>query len=114
MSGEQGALVALLAVNAALVFGYRVYRLSKGGPPADAAGGALLAVILGGVAVGAGAGATWAKWAAFIYALIFGLVVMPIWTLGVLIPMHPKGVDYAFTGAYWVTLLLIGVVAILI
>jgi hypothetical protein len=113
MRGEQAVLVALLAVNAALVFGYRVYRLTKGGPTADAIGGALLAVILGAIAVGAGSGAGWAKWAALSYAILFALLVMPVWTLGVLIPLPPAGIDYAFAAAYWLSLVLIGIAAVL-
>jgi hypothetical protein len=113
MSGAQTTLVVLLAINAALVFGYRVYRVSKGGPPADAVGGALLAAILAVIAIGAGAGAGWARWAALAYAALFALIVMPIWTLGVLIPLPPKRVDYAFAVAYWLTLVAIGVTALL-
>jgi hypothetical protein len=113
MRGEQAVLVALLAVNAAMVFGYRVYRLTKGGPTADAIGGAILAAILATIAVGAGSGAAWATWAALSYALVFALLVMPVWTLGVLIPLPPARIDYAFAGAYWLSLVLIGVVAVL-
>jgi hypothetical protein len=112
MSGAETILVVLIAANAALVFGYRVFRLSKGGPAADAIGGAILAVILGIVAVGAGSGAAWARWAALVYAALFALVVMPIWTLGVLIPLPPTGIDYAFTALYWASLIAIAMTAL--
>ena len=114
VTSTQGALVVLLGINAALVFGYRIFRLSKGGPIADAIGGAILAVILAGIALGVGAGAGWARWAALLYAVFFAFVVMPVWTLGVLIPLPPHGVDIGFTGAYWLSLVLIGVFAVLL
>ena len=113
MSGAQAVLVVLLGINAAVVFGYRVYRLTRGGPTADAIGGALLAGILAVVAAGAGADAAWARWAALLYAFLFAILVMPVWTLGVLIPLSPGPLDYAFTAVYWISLLLIGVMAIL-
>ncbi|HEU4480424.1 MAG TPA: hypothetical protein VFS18_00940, partial [Actinomycetota bacterium] len=54
----------------------------------------------------------WARWPALGYALLFGIVVMPIWTLGVLIPLPPEAPDYSFTALYWGTLVLIAVAAL--
>jgi hypothetical protein len=97
-------LALALALNAVLGFGYRVYRLSMGGPIGDVVGQAILGVLLlalaGGVAVGGG----WPRWPALVYGLLFGLVVMPLWTLAVLIPLSPGRADLAFTALYWVTL----------
>ncbi|MEA2461074.1 MAG: hypothetical protein QOH90_1251 [Actinomycetota bacterium] len=101
-----------LLVNAVLGFGYRVYRLSKGGPMGDVVGQAILGVLLTGLGVAALAGAGWPRWPALIYGLLFGLVVMPVWTLAVLIPLPPEGVDYAFTTVYWVSLAAIAAAAI--
>jgi hypothetical protein len=111
MNAAEWALVGLLAVNAVVVFSYRVLRLTKGGPTADAVGGGLLAAALVGVAIGVAAGAAWARWAAGLYGAAFGLVVMPIWTLAVLIPLRPTLLDYAFTAVYWTTLVAIVVAA---
>jgi hypothetical protein len=58
--------------------------------------------------------AGWARWTALGYGLVFGLAVLPVWVLGVLIPMRPSLVDYAFTGIYWVALLVIVIAAIAI
>ncbi|HEY7874124.1 MAG TPA: hypothetical protein VIG64_03270 [Actinomycetota bacterium] len=112
MSTWQTVLVVALALNAALGFGYRVYRLSRKGPMADVAGQALLGALLVVVAIGAAGGHSWARWAALAYALLFGLVVMPVWTLAVLLPLPPGRVDYAFTGVYWATLVAIVVAAL--
>lgn len=100
-------LTVALAFSAASAFGYRVYRLSKGGPLPDAIGGAALALVL--VAIGAlwASGAEWARWPALIYALVFGLIAMPVWTLGVFIPSRPGAVDYAFITSYWASLIVI-------
>jgi hypothetical protein len=100
-------LTVALAVSAALAFGYRVYRLGKGGPIPDAIGGAVLAVILVAVGVLWGTGAEWSRWIALVYAVVFGLIAMPVWTLGVFIPSRPGAVDYAFICAYWASLVLI-------
>jgi hypothetical protein len=108
----QAALVAALVVNAALGFGYRVFRLTKGGPLADAAGQALLGVVLVVLAAGAAAGSSWARWGALAYGLLFGLVVMPVWTLAVLIPQRPGPLDVGFAVAYWVALAVVVVAAI--
>jgi hypothetical protein len=105
-------LAAALALNAALGFGYRVYRLSKGGPMADVVGQAILGVILLGLAGAAAAEAGWARWPALGYALLFGVVVMPVWVLAVLIPLRPQAPDYAFTVGYWMCLIVIAVAAI--
>ena len=106
-------LIVALVANGILLFGYRVWRLAKGGPTYDVIGGALLALALGGIAAGFAAGAEWLRWAALLYAALFALVVMPIWTLAVLIPMRPGPLDVAFTAIYWASLILIGAAAIL-
>jgi hypothetical protein len=108
----QVLLAAALAMNAVLGFGYRVYRLSKGGPMGDVVGQAILGVMLAGLAVAVAADAGWARWAALGYGLLFGVVVMPLWTLAVLLPLPPKRIDYAFTAVYWMLLLVIVVAAI--
>jgi hypothetical protein len=113
MTVWQAVLVGALALNAALGFGYRVYRLSKGGPMADVAGQAVLAVVLVAVAVGASQGAGWARWGALAYGVLFGVVVMPLWTLAVLLPLPPKAIDYAFTGVYWTALAVVVLAAVL-
>ncbi len=105
-------LVVALAINAALGFGYRVYRLSKGGPIADVWGQAVLGVLLAVDAAFVGMDAGWARWAALVYGLLFALAVLPVWILGVLIPMRPRAPDYAFTGVYWVALFVIVIAAI--
>ncbi|MFN2526838.1 MAG: hypothetical protein ABR505_11345 [Actinomycetota bacterium] len=107
-------LIAALALNAAGGFGYRAHRLSKGGPLADVIGQAILGLLLAGLAVALAAGATWARWPALFYGLLFGTIVMPVWVLGVLIPMRPAAVDYAFTAVYWLSLAAIVVSALLL
>jgi len=97
-------LAGALGLNAATGFGYRVYRLTKGGPLADVIGQAILAVLLIALAIATATGAGWPRWAALIYALLFGVAVMPVWVLAVLIPLRPGSVDYAFTALYWVCL----------
>ena len=106
-------LVIALLVNAAIGLGYRVYRYSKGGPKADVWGQAVLAVILSIIAVAVAVGAEWMRWVALAFALLFALVVMPVWVLGVLLPMRPRAIDYTFTVAYWALLIVIGVAAVL-
>lgn len=113
MTAWQTVLVGALAANAALGFGYRVYRLTKKGPMADVVGQAILGILLGALAVGAAGGHGWARWAALAYGLLFGLVVMPVWTLAVLLPLPPGRIDYAFTAAYWAALAAIVLSAIL-
>ena len=105
-------LVAALCINAALGFGYRVYRLSRGGPTADVWGQAILGVFLSADAAAVANGSSWARWIALGYGLLFGLGVLPVWILGVLIPMRPRAPDYAFTAIYAVGLLLIVVAAL--
>jgi hypothetical protein len=102
--GWQIVLILGLAVNAATGFAYRVYRLTKGGPTSDVIGQAVLGALLTAFAVGVALDAGWAKWAALVYGLFFGVVVMPIWVLAVLIPLRPGKIDYAFTALYWALL----------
>jgi hypothetical protein len=104
-------LVVGLTANAIVLFAYRVWRLTRGGPTYDVIGGAILAIALSAVAAGYAAGVEWLRWAALAYAALFGLVVMPIWTLAVLIPMRPGPVDLSFTVVYWTSLPLIAVAA---
>lgn len=104
-------LVTALAVNAATGFGYRVYRLTKGGPLGDVIGQAILGVLLAMLAVFAALGAGWPRWAALGYALLFGLAVMPVWVLAVLLPARPGWIDYGFTACYWAGLIVIAVSA---
>jgi hypothetical protein len=105
-------LVGFLGLNAVLGFGYRVYRLTKGGPLGDVTGQAILGLLLGGIALGVAAEYGWARWAAVVYGLLFAVVVMPLWTLAILIPLRPERIDYAFTGVYWLTLVAISVAAL--
>ena len=114
MQAWQVVLVAALGFNAALGFGYRVYRLTKGGPLGDVTGQAVLGLLLAGAAVAVATDQSWGRWAALVYGLLFAIVVMPLWTLAVLIPMPPGRIDYAFTVAYWVALLAIVVAAALL
>lgn len=110
--GWQMILIGALAAGAALVLGYRIYRLSKGGPIADVYGGAALAALLVALALLIAADVGWARWPALGYALLFGLVVMPVWTLGVLLPLQPGRLDYGFTALYWLSLILTAVAAV--
>lgn len=110
--GWEAILVGALLVSAVLVFGYRVYRLSKGGPMADVYGGAVLAILLVGTGLLVAADVGWARWGALAYGFFFGLVVMPTWVLAVLLPLRPGPVDYAFTGLYWLTLIAVIVAAV--
>ncbi|HEX2051972.1 MAG TPA: hypothetical protein VHJ34_15245, partial [Actinomycetota bacterium] len=87
-------------------------RLTKGGPMADVAGQALLGALLVVLAAGAAAGSWWARWGALAYALLFGLVVMPVWTLAVLIPMRPGPVDVGYAVVYWVALAVAAIAAL--
>jgi hypothetical protein len=109
-TGSWEALLAgALALNAALGFGYRVYRLTKGGPMGDVVGQAILGLILGALALAVAADVGWAEWVALGYGILFGVVVMPVWVLAVLLPLRPKRIDYAFTALYW---LMLGVIVI--
>ncbi len=108
----QTILIAALGANAALGFGYRVFRLTRGGPLGDVTGQAVLGLLLAAVAIGVALDESWARWTALAYGLLFALVVMPLWTLAVLIPMRPQRVDIGFTALYWAGLALIVVSAI--
>jgi hypothetical protein len=108
----QAILVAALVVNGLSLAGYRTYRFAKGGPRADAIGGAVLAALLIVLAVLVVNDVSLALWAAAVYGLLFALIVMPIWVLAVLIPMRPGPLDYAFTGFYEATLVAIVVAAL--
>ena len=108
----RAVLVTALAVNATLGFGYRLFRLTKGGPLGDVVGQAVLGAILFAMALGVAVGVGWMRWVALAYALAFGLVVMPVWVLAVLIPLSPQPPDYAFTIAYWLDLGVIAVAAV--
>jgi hypothetical protein len=108
----QWLLTGALALNGALGFGYRVYRLSKGGPMGDVVGQAILGATLAALAVSVASGAGWARWLALGYGLLFGAAVMPVWTLAVLIPLRPRWPDYTFTIVYCGALAAIVVAAI--
>jgi hypothetical protein len=110
----QLTLAIALGLNAAVGFGYRVYRLARGGPIADVIGQAILGLLLIALAIATVIGTGWPRWAALIYALLFGVAVMPVWVLGVLIPLHPGKLDYAFTVIYWSGLIAIAVAAVAI
>ena len=106
--------MAGLTLNAVSGFVYRYFRYRRGGPRGDVWGQAVLGVLLGVLALSIALGGDWARWPALVYAALFAVVVMPIWTLAVLIPLPPARVDYAFTGLYWTTLVVIGVAAALL
>lgn len=108
------ALATALVFNAVLGLAYRVHRLARGGPRADVVGQGVLAVVLGAMAAGVAARLGWVRWAALAYAAVFGVVVMPLWVLGVLIPMRPRLVDLAFTALYWLCLAVIAAAAVAI
>lgn len=110
----RSVLIAALSVNAVAGFAYRYYRYRHGGPLGDVLGQAVLGVVLALLALSLAIGGDWARWPALAYAALFAFVVMPIWTLAVLIPLPPGRVDYAFTALYWLTLLVIGVAALLL
>ena len=109
----QTILAITLVLNGGLIAGYRFYRMKKGGPKADAIGGAVLGIVLLGFAILIALDAGWARWPALVYALLFGVIVMPIWVLGVLIPLRPGAPDWTFTSVYWATLFLIAAAALL-
>ena len=108
----QGILAVALVVNAVSLAAYRYYRFTKGGPKADATGGAVLGVLLVLLAILVLNDVSWARWVALVYGLAFALIVMPVWTLAVLIPLRPGPLDYGFTVVYEVTLFAIVVGAI--
>ena len=102
-----------LVINAVTGLGYRVYRRTKGGPIADVWGQAVLAVLLIATAAGIALGVDWLRWVALVYAAVFALLAMPVWVLGVLLPMRPRAIDYSFTVVYWALLIAIGIAALL-
>ncbi len=108
----RAVLTAGLLVNACTGLGYRVYRLSKGGPRSDVIGQSILGGLLVALALALAAGAGWPRWPALVYGLLFGVVVMPLWVLAVLIPLRPGTIDYAFTTVYWIVLAAIAIAAI--
>ncbi len=105
-------LISALALNGVLGLGYRIYRLRRGGPLGDVLGQGILAVLLAILIVALVLGAGWPRWPALAYGLLFGVVVMPVWTLAVLIPLPPGAPDYAFTTSYWASLAAIVVAAV--
>jgi len=105
-------IVGLLA-NATLGLGYRVYRRTKGGPRADVWGQAVLGFLLLLIATALVLDLEWTRWIAFGYAVLFAFLAMPVWVLGVLLPLRPRAIDYAFTASYWVLLVVVGVAAVL-
>jgi len=106
-------LIVALVTNAAIGLGYRVYRRTKGGPRADVWGQALLGALLLLLAVGLAFDVEWLRWIAFGYAILFAFLAMPVWVLGVLLPMRPGALDYAFTVTYWVLLVVVGAAVLL-
>ena len=108
----RSVLIVALIANAALGLGYRLYRRTKGGPRADVWGQAVLGTLLLAIAVGIAAGVGWLRWAAIVYAGLFAFLAMPVWVLGVLLPMRPRAIDYSFTVTYWAMLIVIGVAAL--
>ena len=106
--------MACLAYNAVSGFAYRVFRLRRGGPRADVTGQAILGAVLLLLAAGVWQGWGWARWAALGYGGLFAVVVMPLWTLAVFIPMRPGPVDKAFAVSYWGALAAIVVSALLL
>jgi hypothetical protein len=97
-------LVVALICSGLSAAGYRAYRFTRGGPRADAIGGAVLALLLVLVAAGVGADLSWARWVALVYGLVFGILVTPVWILGVYIPSRPEPLDHALTGLYLLSL----------
>lgn len=106
-------LIGSLCAVAALGLCYRAYRATRGGPVTDVWGQAVLGVGLGLLALGVANDVIWSRWAALIFSIVFTILVMPVWVVGVLIPMRPGTIDYAFAAAYWVGLITIGVAAAL-
>jgi hypothetical protein len=68
--------------------------------------------LLVGLAIGVLAGLGAATVGGLVYGAFYGIVVMPIWTLAVLLPMRPGPLDYAFTVVYWSLLALIVIAAV--
>src|SRR4051794_11055701 len=105
-------LVGGLVFNAVIGLGYRVYRYTKGGPVADVWGQTVLALVLCGLAIGLANDVAWLRWVALAYAAVYALLAMPVWILGVLIPLPPKAIDYGFAVAYYLGLLVVAVSAV--
>lgn len=97
---------------AVLGFIYRAYRMTKGGPAADVWGQGILGLCLVLIALGVSPDVGWPRWSALAFAVVFGVVVMPVWVLSVLIPMRPGVVDYVFTAAYWSGIVIVGIAAV--
>jgi hypothetical protein len=105
-------LSAALCINAVSGFGYRLFRLSKGGPLGDVLGQSVLGALLVALSFGVLAQAPFAAGASLLYALLFGVVVMPLWVVAVLIPLRPQTIDVVFTALYWLALIVIAVAAL--
>ncbi len=114
MDAWQTVLALSLVTNALWGVAYRVFRLRRGGPRADVTGQAILGGILLVVAAGVWQGQGWGRWAALAYGIVFGVLIMPLWTLGVFIPMRPRPLDKTFALTYWAALALVVVAALLI
>ena len=110
----QIVLISALFANALLGLVYRVYRRKKGGPVADVWGQAVLGFLLVVLAIGIAIDVAWLRWPALVYAAVFALLAMPIWVLGVLLPLRPRSIDYAFTAVYWLLLFVIGIGAVVV
>ena len=110
----QVVLIVGLIANALLGLGYRIYRRTKGGPVADVWGQAVLGLLLVALAIGIAADVSWLRWPALVYAAVFALLTMPVWVLGVLLPLRPRAIDYTFTAVYWLLLFVIGAAAVLV
>lgn len=78
----------------------------------DAVGGAVLAAGLFAVALAFASGVSWVRWMALGYALLFGIVVTPIWVLAVFIPARPTMLEHIVIAIYGITLVVVGVSAI--
>lgn len=105
-------LIVSLIASGVLALAYRTYRFTKGGPRTDVSGGIALLVLLTALAVAVAADVGWARWPALAYGLLFGLVAMPVWILGVYIPLRPGALDHVMVGAYLLTLVVIVVGAL--
>ena len=109
----QTVLVVALVTNAVIGLAYRIYRRTQGGPRADVWGQAVLGALLASIAIAIALGVGWLRWAALGYAALFAFIAMPVWVLGVLLPLRPRAIDYTFTVVYWLVLVVVGVSALL-
>lgn len=98
-------------VNGLVALVHRVLRHRKGGPILDVYGGIGLCLLLLALAGGIASGVHGLRWVALFYAVLFGLLVTPVWLLAVVIPARPRPREYILVGAYWASLLVIGVAA---